>query len=153
MRSKWAAGLATIFCATLFAHEHHASHKGTLVECGEEFAHLELVLEKNGKLTGYMLDGEAENAQRVKQKEIEIKITSIDGKAQALTVTLKAVANVLTGESEGDTSEFAATVLALKDASKFEGSIGALNVKGADFKDVKFKFPEGNEEGKDEKKK
>jgi len=145
--------LTLLFCASLMAHEHHAPHKGTLVECGEEFAHLELVLEKSGKLTGYMLDGEAENAQRVKQKEIEIKITSIEGKAQAITITLKAVANVLTGESDGDTSEFAATVPALKDVSKFEGIVSALSVKGTEFKAVKFKFPEGNEEGKDDKKK
>lgn len=146
-----ALGMLALFLSTLaFAHEHKAPHGGALIEFGEEFAHLELVL-KDGKLSGYVLDGEAEKAQRVKQKEIEIKIASVEGKEQALSVTLKAVANVLTGESEGDTSEFAASVPELKGVKKFEGAVSALTVKGKDFKDVKFKFPEGNEE--DEKKK
>jgi hypothetical protein len=145
--------LALVLSAMAVAHEHKAPHGGTLIEFGEEFAHLELVLDKEGKLNGYVLDGEAEKAQRVKQKEIEIKISSVEGKEQSIAVKLKAVANVLTGESEGDTSEFSASVPALKDVKKFEGVVNALTVKGKDFKDVKFKFPEGNEEGKDEKKK
>lgn len=147
-----AVALAALLLGSAYAHEHKAPHKGTLIEFGEEFAHLELVL-KDGRLTGYVLDGEAEKAVRVKQKEIEIKIDKIEGKEKSVTVTLKAVANVLTGETEGDTSEFHATSDDLKKVKKFEASVSAMSVKGKEFKDVKFKFPEGNEEGKDEKKK
>src|SRR6266699_3894920 len=89
------AALTLLICGLARAHEHHAPHKGTLVEFGEEFAHLELVLSKDGKLTGYVLDGEAEKAVRVKQKEIEIKISTIEGKEKSVTITLKATANVL----------------------------------------------------------
>jgi hypothetical protein len=155
MKSKWIVpAMALLLIAGVSrAHEHHAPHKGTLIEFGEEFAHLELVLSKDGKLTAYVLDGEAEKAVRVKQKEIEIKISTIEGKEKSTTITLKAAANVLTGETEGDTSEFHGQSDDLKKIKKFEAAITALTVKGKEFKDVKFKFPEGNEEGKDEKKK
>ena len=48
-------------------HEHTAPHGGALVGLGKEFAHVELVLEKaTGKLTGYVLDGEAEKPVRLR---------------------------------------------------------------------------------------
>jgi len=128
-------------------HVHKAPHGGALVVVGDEFAHLEFVLDKEGKLTAYVLDGEAEKAVRIKQKEIALKIESIDGKKQDLKVKLKAVANVLTGESEGDTSEFATVAAELKGAKKFCAELDAVKVKGKEFKDVHFDFPEGNEHG------
>ncbi|HEY3321087.1 MAG TPA: hypothetical protein VGP72_11525 [Planctomycetota bacterium] len=126
-------------------HEHHAPHKGALIVLGEEFAHLELLLAADGKLTGYVLDGEAEKAVRVKPEKIELKIDKIGEQPAAMTVTLDTVANVLTGERAGDSSEFSATVDALKGAKTFEGMIVAITVRGKEFRDVKFKFPQGNE--------
>jgi len=131
------------------AHEHKAPHHGTLVVFGAEFAHLELVLEKDGKLTAYVLDGEAEKAVRIKQKEIEMKLESIDGKKTDVKLKLKAVANVLTGETEGSTSEFSVTAPELKGAAKFHALIPEFIVKGVEFKKVDFAFPEGNEDGHD----
>ena len=47
-------------------HEHTAPHGGTLVALGEEFGHLELLLNKEtGELTAYVLDGEAEKPVRL----------------------------------------------------------------------------------------
>src|SRR3954463_7317819 len=88
------------------SHEHHAPHKGTLIEFGEEFAHLELVIDQaSGKITAYVLDGEAEKAVRVAQGTVEISVPKTD-KTDAFTITLKAQASALSGEKEGDTSEF-----------------------------------------------
>ena len=133
-------------------HEHHAPHKGTLVEFGEEYAHLELVLDPaTGTLQGYVLDGEAEKAVRVTQKEIEIKSNSVNtenidpAKNLIITITLAAQSDPLTGEKEGDTSYFLGQSNALKNAKTFGGVLTLLNVKGKDFKDVKFNFPKGNE--------
>ena len=143
------------------AHEHHPPHKGTLVEFGEEFAHLELVFDPaSGKLTAYALDGEAEKAVRIKQATIEIKIGSVTWGSGAPTtkdaglssITLKAQANPLSGEKEGDTSEFSVTSDKLKNVKEFDGVVTVLTIKGKEFKDVKFNFPKGNEDG-DEKKK
>ena len=72
--------MLALAATTVQAHEHHAPHKGTLVELGEEFSHLEIVLDPaSGKITAYALDGEAEKAVRLKQAEIVLKITGVKG--------------------------------------------------------------------------
>jgi len=141
---------AVFFCAAAAtltnAHEHKAPHGGTLVVLGVEFAHLELVLDaRAGKLTAYVLDGEAEKFVRIEQKQIELRLRPEDKKEEPVLVTLKAVPNVLTGEKEGSTSQFEGEAAALRGATRFSGVIAALAAKGAEFKDVQFRFPEGNE--------
>ncbi len=132
-------------------HEHTAPHGGTLIGLGEEFAHLELVLdESTGKITAYALDGEAEKAVPLKQETIEIEVKG----STLFTVKLNAVENKLTGETKGNTSQFEAVEAKLKGLQKFDAVLKAISIKGKDFKTVEFKFPEGNEhaeEHKDEK--
>ena len=133
-----------------FAHEHHPPHQGVLIVLGEEFAHLELVLDNtSGTLSAYSLDGEAENAVPLVQPQIVFKITPKNG-TPVFDLTLKAVENPLTGETVGNTSEFKAQTDALKSLMKFAGVITAVSTKGEDFKNVSFDFPEGNDH--DEKK-
>ncbi|MCI0387666.1 MAG: hypothetical protein MOB07_02695 [Acidobacteria bacterium] len=122
-------------------HEHSAPHGGTLVELGEEFAHLEIVLDAAmGKLTAYALDGEAEKAVSLEQPELEIAV-----KAPRATIKLGGVANSLTGETSSDTSEFAGQSDKLKGASELDGVIKAVSIKGKQFNNVAFNFPKGNE--------
>lgn len=128
------------------AHEHKPPHGGTLVVFGAEAAHLELVLEAaSGKLTGYVLDGEAEKAVRVKQKDIELKLVLAGAETKELALTLKARANVLTGETEGDSSEFAGQADALKEAKTFDAVLMSIEIKGQTYAKVAFNFPKGNE--------
>jgi len=125
-------------------HEHHAPHQGTLVEFGEEFAHLELVLDPaTGQLTGYLLDGEAEKPVRIEQREIQVNVQAKTGDFAAV---LKAVGNALTGEKPGDTSQFEGHADGLKGLKVFDASIAKVTVKGKDFAGVPFNFPKGNEE-------
>ena len=132
--------------ATDTHHAHTAPHGGTLVVFGDEFGHIEFVLDQTtGKLTGYVLDGEAEKSVRVSQKTIELKIHREDIQSD-FSLQLSGVANVLTGETEGDTSQFAAQSDALKDASEFHAEIVSIGIKGQVFTDINFEFPEGNEE-------
>ena len=127
-------------------HEHTAPHGGTLVVFGDEFAHIELVLDQTtGKLTGYVLDGEAEKSVRLSQKTVELKIHREDTQSD-FTLQLSGVPNVLTGETEGDTSQFAGQSDALQGASEFHAEIVSITVKGQMFADIDFEFPEGNEE-------
>lgn len=124
-------------------HEHAAPHGGTLVAFGDEFAHLELVLdEKTGRLTAYALDGEAEKPVRLKQTEIEIGVK----KTTVFSVKLNSVENSLTGEKRGDTSEFAAVSEQLKNLKEFDAIITSIDIKGKEFKKVEFNFPKGNED-------
>ena len=123
-------------------HVHEAPRGGTLVAFGEEFAHLELVLDQGtGKITAYVLDGEAEKAIQIKQEELEIEIE----KPKKLVLTLKAVESALTGEKVGNTSEFSTQSDELKGLKEFDANVSKITVKGKEFKKVEFEFPEGNE--------
>jgi hypothetical protein len=122
-------------------HEHSAPHGGALVELGEEFAHIEIVLDAvTGALTAYALDGEAEKSVRVKQSEIEIAIEN-----PSVTIKLGGVSNALTGETTDATSEFLGQSDRLKGATDFDGVIKMISIKGKQFKDVEFNFPDGVE--------
>ena len=117
---------------------------------GDEFAHLELVLDpEEGTLRGYVLDGEAENPVRLDQPDIEIRIAVPDAAGNAyaseLPLRLSAVYNILTGEKKGDTSEFTVRSDRLKGLKQFGAVITAITVKGREFQEVGFRFPEGNE--------
>ena len=122
-------------------HEHQAPRGGTLIELGEEFAHLELVIDKaTGKAVLYSLDGEAEKAVRLKQEEI-ILDAKIGGRAQSFVFL--AVANPLTGETVGDSSEFAVVAEEMKGVDRFEGVIREVTSRGSAFSAVPVKFPGG----------
>jgi hypothetical protein len=122
-------------------HEHAAPHGGSLVEFGDEFAHLELVLDSNtGRLTAYALDGEAEKPLRLAQPSIAVVVTLPDV-LPPIEVTLTAVENALTGEKAGDTSQFTASVPELKGRKMFKGSVTALTIRGRSFARVRFDFP------------
>ncbi|MGD0566156.1 MAG: hypothetical protein ABSA34_02355 [Candidatus Goldiibacteriota bacterium] len=123
----------------VYAHEHKAPHSGVLVECGEEFAHIELLNDpESGKLTAYVLDGEAENPVRLRQGSIKLKIKA-GGKD--ILLALKAVANPLTGETVGDTSEFSAVSEKLKGTAGFTGQVTLIKINGETFRNLAFSYP------------
>ncbi|HXG83169.1 MAG TPA: hypothetical protein VNI84_03990 [Pyrinomonadaceae bacterium] len=124
------------------AHEHAAPHGGTIITFGEEFAHLELVLDAaSGELTAYALYGEAEKSLPLAQTEIEIEIE----KPQKFSVKLAARENALTGEKRGATSEFRGQSEQLKNLNEFDARVKSITIRGKEFKDVHFNFPKGNE--------
>ena len=134
----------------LAAHEHHPPHQGSLQVFGKEFAHLELVLDaKTGRLTAYALDGEAEKPERLTQKAMSFTITQCVPARPAFTLRLKAVANPLTGETLGDSSQFQGQAHALVGVSSFEGSAGPVTIRGVRFKSNRLRHPAGNEDGED----
>ena len=124
--------------AAAATHQHHAPHGGTLVELGDEFAHVELVLDpSDGSLTAYFLDGEAEESVRLKQPSLKLSINA-QGSRPAQVVELAAQANILTGETVGDSSEFSVTTPSLIGMRSLSGNLGEIVVKGVDFLDVRF---------------
>src|SRR5687768_16805338 len=120
------------------AYEHRAPHGGTLVELGEHAYTVELVRDDAaGRLTAYVLDGHAENFVRLKAPAIEL----IAMPGGTLTrVSLQAVANPATGETVGDTSQFAAQAEWLKTAADFSG-IFSLEVRGTKFDQIEYTLP------------
>lgn len=141
-----AFGLAVLAAGLPAAgHEHRAPHGGTLVAFGDEFAHIELVLDPaKGSLAAFVLDGEAERGVRVEQTTIRLSIEP-EARGARLALSLGGVPNVLTGESVGNTSEFRATHEQLRGLQRFEAEIARIEVKGRVFENVRFHFPEGNE--------
>lgn len=124
-------------------HEHAAPHGGTLIAFGEEFAHLELVLDSmSGQLTAYALDGEAEKSVQIAQTEIEIEVE----KPRKFTIKLAAAENNLTGEKRGATSEFRGFADELKNLTEFDAKIVSIKIRGREFANTPFNFPRGNED-------
>jgi hypothetical protein len=141
---KYFFALLILAAHPLWAHEHRAPHGGNLVEIGEEFAHIELVLDaKSGKLTAYVLDGEAEKSVRIAQKILKLQINTTKG--SPITLQLKAVTNPLTGDKTGDSSEFAVTSAKLRNLKKFTGWVEQATVFGKVFKKLEINFSCGNE--------
>jgi hypothetical protein len=124
-------------------HAHVAPHGGTVVVLGDEAFHLELVRDgADGTLTAWVLDAHLENFIRIEAREIAL-IAVAGGTPQALS--LFAVSNPATGETEGDTSEFTGQAEWLKTAGEFEVVVPSITVRGVTFTDVRFGFPEGHE--------
>lgn len=122
------------------AHHHHvAPHGGTLVELGEHQFALEFVRDAEaGTLTLYVLDAHAENFVRLPAKTVEV---AFDVKGRTEKLTLAAVANELSGETVGDTSQFTAQADWLKRDGEFAGKIATLEIRSTVFKAVAFTFP------------
>lgn len=108
------------------------------MELGDEIAHIELVLDPEaGSLTAYVLDGEAEESVRVKQPSLTVTLEG-PGAGAAEVLELPARADVLTGETVGDTSEFSVTRPSLIGRRALKGHLGAMLVKGGEFREVRF---------------
>ena len=108
------------------------------MELGGEFAHVELVLDADaGSLTAFLLDGEAEESVRLKQPALALAIET-PGSTAPQVLELQARANILTGETVGDSSEFSATNPSLRGVTSLKGRIVDVIVKGQEFRDVRF---------------
>ncbi len=124
--------------STSAPHVHSAPHDGTLVEIGDHAYQLELVRDSTaGTLTAYVLDGHAENFVRIAAPSFAL--IAMPG-GQYTPLTLRAVANPSTGETIGDTSQFAVQADWLKTAGGFSG-IFTIEIKGTTFEQVSYHVP------------
>lgn len=133
-------------------HHHVAPRGGMLVEVGDHFANLEVVVDTaTGRLTAHVMDGCAEQAIRIAQPEIMLTVIlppdPDEAAAEAHVVSLAAVANPLTGETVGDTSEFTAVVPELVGARYFAGVVGDLEIRGTMVAGLDFYYPEDLDRG------
>ena len=126
--------------ATHEEHHHAAPHNGTLVLLGDHAGHLEFVLDNAmGTLTVYALDGEAEQPVRLNSLGI-----AAPGK-DPVSLELKPVENVLTGETGTSTSQYSAQNDVLKGVSEFTAVFPELAFRGMELENVSVNFPAGNE--------
>lgn len=105
------------------------------MEVGEELAHLELLWDADkALLTVYVLNGECESSVRVRQTELQLQGMDWGG-------SLKAVANALSEEKVGDTSQFSGSLPGLRGHSQWSGEIRSLTVSGRNFKHLPITYP------------
>ena len=97
---------------------------------------------EQGLLTAYVLDGEAEKAVAIADRSLAAELKMADGKTVKLT--LPAVANPLTGETVGHSSQFEVRSDALRGAKQFEGTLGAVTIRGTALPAESFDFPAGS---------
>lgn len=120
-------------------HQHTAPHGGRLLELGEHFGFLELIVDPTtGRVTLYVLDGEAEKAVRVTHPNLSMTVTEPSGIMPPLV--LEARASTLTGETVGDSSEFTGTLEALKGATAFKARLSTISVKGRTFENLELSW-------------
>lgn len=116
-------------------HVHRAPNGGELLELGDHQFNLEFKYDADrGVLQAWVLDAHAENFVRVSMDAFEVQE---DG-GQRRTVTLRATANAMTGETVGDTSYFEGAAPWLREFKHFDGVVKAVRVRGVDFRDVRF---------------
>lgn len=119
-------------------HGHIAPHGGTLVELGEHQFVLELAFDgERGVLQAWLLDGHAENFVRVALPGFAVDATA---GGQTRRLEFRPVASAVTGETVGDTAQFAAPAAWLASAKSFDGVIQAITVRGVGFAGVAFRF-------------
>lgn len=126
-------------------------HGGTLVPIGERFAHLEVVLSPlTGVLRVYVLDREARGGIRLGERSLHLKIRQVeseDGRllqGPSVELELNPVSNASTGETVGDTSEFAGQANALVGAARFEALLRSIRLWGSKVQVTYFEFPSGH---------
>ena len=119
-------------------HEHVAPHGGTLIAVGYHQFTIELVHDaEDGRLTAYVLDAHAENFVRLPIQGFAL-IALVNGRRESLPMA--AVGNPVTGETIGDTAEFAGFADWLKGRVAFDAYIPAIDIRGTTFTDVRFAF-------------
>lgn len=120
-------------------HHHVAPHGGTLVPLGDHEFNLEFVLDAaTGTLTAYVLDGHAANFVRIPATSFQVAAKRADGED---TLEFKATANPATGETVGNTAQFAAQADWLKTSGVFDGVLKELAIRSKSYASIAFKFP------------
>lgn len=123
-------------------HVHDAPNGGTLIELGDHFANLELVLNANkGELHAWIHDAHAQNAIRLPNRRIPVGVALSTG--ERFDLALEPVENVLTGEVAGDSSQFLARDPKLVKITDFEAFLPPLTIKGQTLGALRFRFPSG----------
>lgn len=122
-------------------HHHAAPNGGQLLELGEHQFNLEFKYDATrGVLQAWVLDGHAENFVRVSMALFDVQETG----GQQRTITLRALANEITGEKVGETSAFEGEAAWLGEIGHFDGIVKAIKVRDVVFRDIDFHFhPKG----------
>ena len=118
-------------------HVHTAPHGGELYELGPHGSgfNFELFLNKQDKLSLYVLDAHAENFVRIEQTEITISMAEDN----STSLLLKAVSDTATGETVGNTSHFQSEK-PVKELLPINGKIREIRIGSSSYKEETISF-------------
>lgn len=118
-------------------HVHKALQGGELVEVGEHQFNVELKFDATrGVLQLWVLDAHAENYVRIAATTLTLQ----EEEGAKRTITLRPLANALTGETVGDSATFEGDAPWLREVKHFDGTLKGLKVRGVDFPDLDLHF-------------
>lgn len=122
-------------------HAHKPLMGGQLVAVGDHQFNLEFKYDRvRGVLQAWVLDAHAENFVRVSMGLFDVQ----EAGGAKRTITLRAQANEISGETVGDTAAFEGEARWLGEVGHFDGIVKAIKVRGMEFRDIDFHFhPQG----------
>lgn len=113
-----------------------------MVVLGDEEFHLEVLAHPDeGRLQVYVLDGHMDNFIRLPDASFDLVLRAA---GQEHRLTLTAARRRATGEEVGDTALFEGQADWLRGRTNFEAELPMLKIRGREYRDVRFPFPEGN---------
>ena len=133
-------------------HGEKGPHDGALVMLPGHAAHVEMVLDSaTGKLTAYVIDGDAKKAVAVKQDALDVTI--LLGKAGADDKTtspdggdgLKLKLAVVDPAPDGTAHTFAGQSDQLKNVKEFDGVVTSVKIGDKEHTKISFNYPKGND--------
>jgi hypothetical protein len=125
-----------------YSHYHEPPHGGTVVVLGDEEYHLEVLAQPaEGRLQIYVLDGHMDNFIRLPLPSFDLVLRATN---QEHRLTLNAARRRATGEEVGDTALFEGQTDWLRGRTNFQAVLPQLTIRGREYRDVQFPFPEGN---------
>lgn len=123
-------------------HYHEAPHGGTRVALGEKH-HMELVLNaSSGAMQSYLLDGHMHEYVLIPPQTFEILGTNSSGRE---TLVFHPVTTNQAGKASERTALFEAKSDWLTTNQNFGGLLRQITIQGKEYKNISFRFPEGNE--------
>ncbi len=132
--------------AALPAAGGHGGHQAPGGWCGvavgDHFAHIAVQADAaTGRLEVQIFDGHFENAVRIKDASITIRVMLPPG--EYVDVVCAAVTDTLSGETAGDSSTFRGEADILKTMQKFDAVFLGATIKGQAMGEVPFPYPAG----------
>src|SRR5690606_29150457 len=91
-------------------HVHHAPNGGTLIEIGNEFAHIEMLPQvEKGQITCYLFDSDLKLGEKAEQSVIECSLTYKE-MDEPMSIEFLPVINELASNTSVSSSEFVGIV-------------------------------------------
>jgi hypothetical protein len=124
-------------------HYHDAPHGGTMVVLGPDDFHIEFVRDADrGVMQAYIMDGHMHQYVLVTNEIFSLTARLPGGESE---LVFKPVRKEQEGATSDRTALFEAEGAWLREHDRFEAVLKELTIRGKQYEQVVFRFPEGNE--------